>query len=179
MSSIFSLPGIPPLKITAEGKISFDDYGKKQVTHYTEKNNPGEAVLCTTKHYLALRLPGYYILINEDANEKIDEENLSSATKETVAQHSIINYDHLTGTTSEMFTSELIGSATYLGKVCKKYRVTEKINLYGSEQFVMVWNNIVLERKLKTAAIQYEYKVVEINEAETDASLFSIPEINQ
>lgn len=179
MSSILSLPGMPPLKITAEGESSFDDYGKKQVTHYTEKNNPGEAILCTTKHYLTLRLPGYWTLINEDTNEKIDEENLSSATKETVAQHSITDYDHLTGTAGEMFTSELIGSTTYLGKVCKKYRVTEKMNLYGSEEFVTVWNNIVLERKVKTAAFQYEYKVVKINEAEPDASLFSIPEINQ
>lgn len=177
--STISLPGMPPLKVMVEGISSFDDYGERIATHYTEKTDPGETSLNRVKHYYTLRIPGLYCLIDSDTNEKIDEENLSATTKEIVAGHSITDYNHLTGLEAELYISKFIDNTTYLGKSCKKYRVTEKIALYGSEDIVTVWNNIVLERKSKTAAFLYDYKVVKIDETPPDASLFKIPEINQ
>lgn len=169
------LPGMPPLKVMAEGKSSFDEYGKKTATRYTETTDPGEAILKSTKHYFSLCLPDYYCLINTDSGEKIDEENLSGATKEMLERHSITDYDNLTGTEAGIFTSEYTGTIIYLGKTCKKYRITEKVPLYGNEDIVVVWNNIVLQRTSKTPYLKYEYTVVRIDESTPDTSLFTIP----
>lgn len=175
VQSTQTLPGLPPLKMSTEGTSSFDDYGKRIANSYTEKSDPGEVMLRTTKRYLALSLPGYYCLLNRDTREKIDEVDLTTTTQEVVEQHSITDYDKLTGTQAEIYTSQFIGTTSFLGKPCRKYRVTEKTPLYGSVDLVTVWNNIVLERITKMPTLIYEYKVVKVDENIPDASLFHVP----
>ena len=176
VQSAINIPGMPSLKVTATGKSCFDEYGLKEATQYTETADPGEAILRHTKHYFSLRLPDYYCLINADTNEKIDEENLSNTTKEILAQHRITNYDSLSDIEAEIYSSQFIGTTVYLAKNCKKYKITEKTPLYGSEDIVVVWNNILLHRISKTSGLQYEYKVTKIDENIPEANAFKIPE---
>nr|WP_320038334.1 hypothetical protein [uncultured Bacteroides sp.] len=176
VQSTINIPGTPSLKVTATGKSCFDEYGIKEATQYTETADPDEAMLRHTKHYFSLRLPDYYCLINTDTNEKVDERDLSNTTKEILAQHRITNYDSLSDIEAEIYSSQFVGTTVYLAKNCKKYKITEKTPLYGSEDIVVVWNNIVLHRISKTSCFQYEYKVTKIDENIPEDTTFKIPE---
>lgn len=169
-----SYPGMGVLTTSSVGNVSFADFGRKMVNHYTENTDPGEVMLRSTKNYCALRLPGYYCLMNSDTREIITEEDLTATTEEVLAWYSITDYDNLTGTTDEIYTSQYVGTTTYLGRTCRKYKITEKTPLYGSVDWVIVWNNIVMERTSNTSYVKYEFKVTKLDETVPHASIFQI-----
>lgn len=164
--SLMSFPGQPPLTTETEGKVSFDDFGKKRSNVYSEMQDVAEFKV--TRHLQTIYIDNYKYIIDLD-NKK--------GTEESINEHidKITNYDDPDETDKGLFTFGFSGAGTFLNKPCKLYTVTEK---QGTESIskVTVWRNIVLKRVTTSSMLNYTFEVTKIEEVQPDATQLSLPD---